>query len=236
MSSYLTRKCIGKVSSLVRGLDLQLDSTSLLKDFARALAALHLNFGTAALFKWSVGINELRSSDHAVSIDLVWTSFNRDIDKVRLSQPPGLTLPQVSNYRHVDIELREALTIKYMKRVQELLTGKKVGEEDEATLLQVVRLEANISRAMLDPAEEREEKEVREVDAAWLQKELPFIDWIVFMEETIGEEVEVVVSSLTYLAAASRLLLQMVNEEKGRKIVQQYLVSRKHLTTYLFFS
>ena len=136
----------------------------------------------------------------------------------------------------MDIELREALTIKYMKRVQELLTGRKVGEEDEATLLQVVRLEANISRAMLDPAEEREEKEVREVDAAWLQKELPFIDWIVFMEETIGEEVEVVVSSLTYLAAASRLLLQMVNEEKGRKIVQQYLVSRKHLTTYLFFS
>ena len=109
-------------------------------------------------------------------------------------------------------------------------------EEDEATLLQVVRLEANISRAMLDLAEEREEKEVREVDAAWLQKELPFIDWIVFMEETIGEEVEVVVSSLTYLAAASRLLLQMVKEEKGRKIVQQYLVSRKHLTTYLFFS
>ena len=142
----------------------------------------------------------------------------------------------MSNYRHVDIELREALTIKYMKRVQELLTGRKVGEEDEATLLQVVRLEANISRAMLDPAEEREEKEVREVDAAWLQKELPFIDWIVFMEETIGEEVEVVVSSLTYLAAASRLLLQMVKEEKGRKIVQQYLVSRKHLTTYLFFS
>ena len=136
----------------------------------------------------------------------------------------------------MDIELREALTIKYMKRVQELLTGRKVGEEDEATLLQVVRLEANISRAMLDLAEEREEKEVREVDAAWLQKELPFIDWIVFMEETIGEEVEVVVSSLTYLAAASRLLLQMVNEEKGRKIVQQYLVSRKHLTTYLFFS
>ena len=136
----------------------------------------------------------------------------------------------------MDIELREALTIKYMKRVQELLTGRKVEEEDEATLLQVVRLEANISRAMLDLAEEREEKEVREVDAAWLQKELPFIDWIVFMEETIGEEVEVVVSSLTYLAAASRLLLQMVNEEKGRKIVQQYLVSRKHLTTYLFFS
>ena len=142
----------------------------------------------------------------------------------------------MSNYRHVDIELREALTIKYMKRVQELLTGRKVEEEDEATLLQVVRLEANISRAMLDLAEEREEKEVREVDAAWLQKELPFIDWIVFMEETIGEEVEVVVSSLTYLAAASRLLLQMVKEEKGRKIVQQYLVSRKHLTTYLFFS
>ena len=136
----------------------------------------------------------------------------------------------------MDIELREALTIKYMKRVQELLTGRKVEEEDEATLLQVVRLEANISRAMLDLAEEREEKEVREVDAAWLQKELPFIDWIVFMEETIGEEVEVVVSSLTYLAAASRLLLQMVKEEKGRKIVQQYLVSRKHLTTYLFFS
>ena len=136
----------------------------------------------------------------------------------------------------MDIELREALTIKYMKRVQELLTGKKVGEEDEATLLQVVRLEANISRAMLDPAEEREEKEVREVDVAWLQKELPFIDWIVFMEETIGKEVEVVVSSLTYLAAASRLLLHMVKEEKGRKIVQQYLVSRKHLTTYLFFS
>ena len=136
----------------------------------------------------------------------------------------------------MDIELREALTIKYMKRVQELLTGKKVEEEDEATLLQVIRLEANISRAMLDLAEEREEKEVREVDVAWLQKELPFIDWIVFMEETIGEEVEVVVSSLTYLAAASRLLLQMVKEEKGRKIVQQYLVSRKHLTTYLFFS
>ena len=142
----------------------------------------------------------------------------------------------MDNYRHVDIELREALTIKYMKRVQELLTGRVVGKEDEVTLLKVVRLEANISRAMLDLAEEREEKEVREVDAAWLQKELPFIDWIVFMEETIGEEVEVVVSSLTYLAAASRLLLQMVNEEKGRKIVQQYLVSRKHLTTYLFFS
>ena len=147
-----------------------------------------------------------------------------------------MTLPQVDNYRHVDIELREALTVKYMKMVQELLTGRVVGKEDEVTLLKVVRLEANISRAMLDLAEEREEKEVREVDAAWLQKELPFIDWIVFMEETIGEEVEVVVSSLTYLAAASRLLLQMVNEEKGRKIVQQYLVSRKHLTTYLFFS
>ena len=50
----------------------------------------------------------------------------------------------------MDIELREALTIKYMKRVQELLTGRVVGKEDEVTLLKVVRLEANISRAMFE--------------------------------------------------------------------------------------
>ena len=148
-------------------------------------------------------------------------------DKVRLGQPQGLTLPQVANYRHVDIELRDALTIKYMKTVQELLTGRVVGKEDEATLLKVVRLEANISRAMLEPAEEREEKEVREVDVAWLQSELPFIDWEVFMEQTIGEEVEVVVSNLDYLAATSRLLTQMLEEAEGRQIVQQYLVSTK---------
>ena len=135
----------------------------------------------------------------------------------------------MANYRHVDIELREALTIKYMKRVQKLLTGKVVGKENEATLLKVVRLEANISRAMLEPAEEREEKEVRQVDVAWLQSELPFIDWEVFMEETIGEEVEVVVSNLAYLAATSRLLIQMLKEAKGRMIVQQYLVSNKPL-------
>lgn len=150
-------------------------------------------------------------------------------DKVRLGQPQGLTLPHVANYRHVDIELREALTVKYMKRVQELLTGRVVGKEDEVTLLKVVRLEANISRAMLEPAEEREEKEVREVDSAWLQRELPFIDWEVFIDETIGEEVEVVVSNLAYLAATSRLLAKMLKEAKGRKIVQQYLVSRKPL-------
>ena len=135
----------------------------------------------------------------------------------------------MDNYRHVDIELREALTIKYMKRVQELLTGRVVGKEDEVTLLKVVRLEANISLAMLEPAEEREEKEVREVDSAWLQSELPFIDWEVFIDETIGEEVEVVVSNLAYLAATSRLLAKMLKEAKGRKIVQQYLVSRKPL-------
>ena len=129
----------------------------------------------------------------------------------------------------MDIELREALTVKYMKRVQELLTGRVVGKEDEVTLLKVVRLEANISRAMLEPAEEREEKEVREVDSAWLQRELPFIDWEVFIDETIGEEVEVVVSNLAYLAATSRLLAKMLKEAKGRKIVQQYLVSRKPL-------
>ena len=146
---------------------------------------------------------------------------------MRLGQPQGLTLPQVANYRHVDIELREALTVKYMKMVQELLTGRVVGKEDEVTLLKVVRLEANISRAMLEPAEEREEKEVREVDSAWLQSELPFIDWEVFIDETIGEEVEVVVSNLAYLAATSRLLAQMLKEEKGRKIVEQYLVESR---------
>ena len=133
----------------------------------------------------------------------------------------------------MDIELREALTIKYMKRVQELLTGRVVGKEDEVTLLKVVRLEANISLAMLEPAEEREEKEVREVDSAWLQSQLPFIDWEVFIDETIGEEVEVVVSNLAYLAATSRLLVQMLKEAKGRKIVQQYLVSRKPLNLYI---
>ena len=154
-------------------------------------------------------------------------------DKVRLGQPQGLTLPQVANYRHVDIELREALTVKYMKTVQELLTGRVVGKEDEVTLLKVVRLEANISLAMLEPAEEREEKEVREVDSAWLQRELPFIDWEVFIDETIGEEVEVVVSNLAYLAATSRLLAKMLKEAKGRKIVQQYLVSRKPLNLYI---
>ena len=176
-----------------------------------------------------------------MSLDLIWTKtislllfarwqiFYLAFDKVRLGQPQGLTLPQVANYRHVDIELREALTIKYMKRVQKLLTGKVVGKENEATLLKVVRLEANISRAMLEPAEEREEKEVRQVDVAWLQSELPFIDWEVFMEETIGEEVEVVVSNLAYLAATSRLLIQMLKEAKGRMIVQQYLVSNKPL-------
>ena len=37
---------------------------------------------------------------------------------MRLSQPQGLTLPYVSNYREVDVELRETLTIKYMKEVQ----------------------------------------------------------------------------------------------------------------------
>lgn len=137
----------------------------------------------------------------------------------------------MDNYRHVDIELREALTIKYMKRVQELLTGRVVGKEDEVTLLKVVRLEANISRAMFEPAEEREEKEVKAVNVAWLQSELPFIDWEVFMEETIGEGVEVVVSNLAYLTATSRLLTQMLREAKGRKIVEQYLVSRKPLLT-----
>ena len=152
---------------------------------------------------------------------------------MRLGQPQGLTLPQVANYRHVDIELREALTVKYMKTVQELLTGQVVGKEDEVTLLKVVRMEANISRAMLEPAEEREEKEVREVDSAWLQNQLPFIDWEVFMHETIGEEVEVVVSNLAYLAATSRLLAKMLKEAKGRKIVQQYLVSRKPLNLYI---
>ena len=175
-----------------------------------------------------------------------------------------MTLPQVANYRHVDIELREALTIKYMKRVQELLTGRVVGKEDEATLLKVflpnflltifltffilffthfcplflpfvllkvVRLEANISRAMLEPAEEREEKEVKQVDSTWLQNNLAFMDWKVFMEETIGEEVEVVVSNLAYLDATSRLLNQMLEEAEGRKIVQQYLVSSELFIT-----
>ena len=112
-----------------------------MKDLARAFATLHLNFGSAALFKWSVGINELQSSDHAVSLHLFWTkgiiSSTSTFDKVRLGQPQGLTLPQVANYRHVDIELREALTITYMKRVQELLTGRVVEKEDEATLLKV---------------------------------------------------------------------------------------------------
>ena len=80
---------------------------------------------------------------------------------MRLSQPQGLTLPYVSNYREVDVQLRETLTIKYMKEVQRLLTGRLVNEKEEVSFLKVVRLEANLSRAMLDAAEEREEKEVR---------------------------------------------------------------------------
>ena len=50
---------------------------------------------------------------------------------MRLSQPQGLTLPYVSNYREVDVQLRETLTIKYMKEVQRLLTGRLVSEKEE---------------------------------------------------------------------------------------------------------
>ena len=155
---------------------------------------------------------------------------------MRLSQPQGLTLPYVSNYREVDVELRETLTIKYMKEVQRLLTGRLVSEKEEVSFLKVVRLEANLSRAMLDAAEEREEKEVLEMDVAALQTKLPFIDWSVFMEETIGEEVEAVVSSIPYLATTSRLLLQILKGAEGRKTVEQYLVSKEaHNKTYILF-
>ena len=58
-----------KVASLVQGLDLQIGSRSPTKDLARALTILHLNFGSAVLFKWSVGINQLQSSEHAVSLN-----------------------------------------------------------------------------------------------------------------------------------------------------------------------
>ena len=133
----------------------------------------------------------------------------------------------MSNYREVDVQLRETLTIKYMKEVQRLLTGRLVNEKEEVSFLKVVRLEANLSRAMLDAAEEREEKEVVEMDVAALQTKLPFIDWSVFMEETIGEEVEAVVSSVSYLTTTSRLLLQILEHAEGRKTVEQYLVSKE---------
>ena len=125
------------------------------------------------------------------------------------------------------MQLRETLTIKYMKEVQRLLTGRLVNEKEEVSFLKVVRLEANLSRAMLDAAEEREEKEVVEMDVAALQTKLPFIDWSVFMEETIGEEVEAVVSSVSYLTTTSRLLLQILEHAEGRKTVEQYLVSKE---------
>ena len=125
------------------------------------------------------------------------------------------------------MQLRETLTIKYMKEVQRLLTGRLVSEKEEVSFLKVVRLEANLSRAMLDAAEEREEKEVVEMDVAALQTKLPFIDWSVFMEETIGEEVEAVVSSVSYLTTTSRLLLQILEHAEGRKTVEQYLVSKE---------
>ena len=134
------------------------------------------------------------------------------------------------------MQLRETLTIKYMKEVQRLLTGRLVSEKEEVSFLKVVRLEANLSRAMLDPAEEREEKEVLEMDVAALQTKLPFIDWSVFMEETIGEEVEAVVSSVPYLATTSRLLLQILEDAEGRKTVEQYLVSKEaHNKIYILF-
>ena len=125
------------------------------------------------------------------------------------------------------MQLRETLTIKYMKEVQRLLTGRLVNEKEEVSFLKVVRLEANLSRAMLDAAEEREEKEVVEMDVAALQTMLTFIDWSVFMEETIGEEVEAVVSSVPYLTTTSRLLLQILEDAEGRKTVEQYLVSKE---------
>ena len=134
------------------------------------------------------------------------------------------------------MELRETLTIKYMKEVQRLLTGRLVSEKEEVSFLEVVRLEANLSRAMLDAAEEREEKEVVEMDVAALQTKLPFIDWSVFMEETIGEEVEAVVSSVPYLTTTSRLLLQILKGAEGRKTVEQYLVSKEaHNKIYILF-
>ena len=44
---------------------------------------------------------------------------------------------------------------------------------------------------------------MREVDKTWLQKEAPFLDWAVFMEETLGEEVEqVAIFSYSYLGLA----------------------------------
>ena len=65
------------------------------------------------------------------------------------------------------------------------------------------------------------------MDVAALQTKLPFIDWSVFMEETIGEEVEAVVSSVPYLTTTSRLLLQILEDAEGRKTVEQYLVSKE---------
>ena len=55
---------------------------------------------------------------------------------------------------------------------------------------------------------------------AALQREVPAIDWGVFMEETVEDEVEVVVTSPSYLRKMSDHLLPLLEQPKGRALIQ----------------
>ena len=190
-----------QIVSLIKDLDLNITSTEPGESLALALATLHTEFGVAPLFKWSVGINELRSGEHAV----------------RLGQPPGFTLPLA--YYVGERGSRERLQVDYMKELQELLTGQVVEQVEEEQLLEVVRLEGELSQALLGPAEERAGGR-RLVGRAALQREVPAIDWGVFMEETVEGEVEVLLTSPSYLRNMSDILLPLLEQPKGRALIQ----------------
>ena len=197
-----------QLAAVVRPIHLHLGPTSPANDLAKALAATFQQLGTAALFKLSVGVNQVESSEHVV----------------RVSQPDALTLPTVAEYRSNDTAARLAAVVDYMKALQELLTGEEVGEEGAEVMREVAELEVKLSQAMLEPGEVRAGvEEVEVVDMDWLQRHAAFIDWQVFLEETVGE-VEEVLTSTTYLTTTATLLLPLMDREEGRRLLQRWLV------------
>ena len=193
---------------MVRPLHLDMGATSPATDLAHALVAIFQQLGTAALFKLSVGVNQVESGEHVV----------------RVGQPDALTLPTVAEYRSNNTADRLSAMVDYMKAVQELLTGEEVGEEGAAVMRDVAELEVKLSQAMLEPVEVRAGvEEVQVVDLDWLQRHAAFIDWEELLEETVGE-VEEVLASTTYLTTTAALLLPLMAREEGRKLLQRWLV------------
>ncbi|XP_076756749.1 M13 family metallopeptidase neprilysin 3 isoform X2 [Xylocopa sonorina] len=166
------------------------------------------------LFTWAVNEDDRNSTRHIIQVD-----------------QGGLTLPTADNYLNVT-EHRKVLDayLEYMTKIGTLLGG---DENSTRTQMQdVITFETKLAEIMTPPEDRRDkEKLYNLMPLSKLQTKAPFMSWVDYFQNATGlvnkeidNETMIVNFAPEYFAKLSNLVLEYKKTNKGKIVLNNYLV------------